>query len=66
MVASLSAIFVVIGFGLMIWGLQQHHQVMVVVEDAAQISLPSVRLLTALTIFLQLALVVALVLFLLA
>ncbi|MFQ5932522.1 MAG: DUF202 domain-containing protein [Nitrospiraceae bacterium] len=62
-VVTLSAVFVVIGFGVMIWRLQQYHQVMALVEDSAQISIPSIRLLAALTIFLQLMLVVALLLF---
>ena len=64
-VVSLYAVFVVIGYGIMIWGLQQYHQVMALVEVDAGVRVPSVRVLTTLTIFLQLAIIVVLLLFLL-
>ena len=65
-VVSLYGVFVVIGYGIMIWGLQQYHQVMALVEDDVGVRVPSIRVLTTLTIFLQLAIVVVLVLFLLS
>ena len=62
----LSAVFVVIGYAIMIWGLQQYHQVMALVEDSVSVQVPSIRVLTVLTVVLQLAIVVVLVLFLLS
>lgn len=64
-VIAISAVFVAIGFGIMIWGLHHHHQVMALVEDSTQISMPPIRLLAALTILLQFSLIAALLLFLL-
>lgn len=64
-VVLLSAVFIGIGFGIMIWGLHQHNQVVTLVEGSSQISVPSTRVLTILTILLQLSLIAAILLFLL-
>lgn len=39
-VFSLSAVFVIVGFGVMIWGLNQYHQVMELVVDEGEFQVP--------------------------
>ena len=65
-VAVLSFVFVTIGFGLMLWGLRQYHQMLSLLEPESSLEMPSFRLLTGLTVGLQLTLVVVLILFLLS